>query len=543
MAKRLLFSDEARNTILKGVEQISSMVKVTLGPKGRNVCIEKKFGPPQITKDGVTVAREVELEDPLQNMGADMVKEVAQRTADEAGDGTTTATILTEAIYKAGLKSITAGANPMALKRGIDKAVAAVVLRLMAIARPVDNKAEIQNVARIASNNDAEIGMIISDAMDKVGKDGVVTVEESKTAETTLTLVEGMQFTSGWSSPYFINKPEKGECILNDCLVLLCGRRLFSAREIIPLLEKVNKANKSLLVIAETIDGEAMATLVVNKVKGGMRVCSAKPPLYADRRRDFMGDIAIMTGGEHITEEMGTKMENVVLGMLGHAKTVRVTKDDVTIVEGAGKREAVDARANIIKESLLAATTDYDREKLQDRLARLTGGIAVINVGAKTETEMKEKKDRIDDALHATKAAIDEGIVPGGGCALLRAGLAIDDGFTKDMEQDEQIGVYIVRRALMQPLEQIAENAGKNGETVVGEVLKMSEETDGYDAETDRYIDLVKEGIIDPVKVTRAALQNAASIAGLMLTTEGLISDIREEDPEDRKRVKVPQFR
>lgn len=541
MAKQLLYSDEARTAILKGVEKLSAMVKVTLGPKGRNVCIEKKFGPPQITKDGVTVAREVELENSLENMGADMVKEVAQKTADQAGDGTTTATILAECIYKLGLKSITAGANPMSIKRGIDKAIRAVVIRLESMARPVEGN-EVANVARIASNNDKEIGEIIAQAMGKVGKDGVVAVEESKTTETTLDVVEGMQFSSGWLSPYFITNPEKMESVLNDAFVLLYEKRIFGARELVPVLEKVLKVNKSLLVIAEAVEGEALATAVLNKVKGGIRLCVIKAPFYAERRKDFMNDLAILTGGKFITDDLGMKLENISLSDLGRAKSIRIDKDKTTIIEGAGKKEDVTARVESLKDQMGKADSDYDREKIQDRLARLSGGIAVINVGAKTETEMKEKKDRIDDALHATKAAVDEGIIPGGGSALIRAAKAIEDGQVETEDQDEEIGVYIVRRALTEPLKQIAINAGKNGETVIDNVLRMSEETEGYNAETDKYEDLIEAGVIDPVKVTRTALENAASVASLMLTTEGLISEIKEKDSEALQ-IKTPKYK
>lgn len=541
MAKRLLYSDEARTAILKGVEKLSSMVKVTLGPKGRNVCIEKKFGPPQITKDGVTVAREIELEDSLENMGAEMVKEVAQRTADQCGDGTTTATLLAEAIYKLGLKSITAGANPMAVRRGIEKAVKATVTRLMSISRPVEGK-EVANVARIASNNDKEIGDIIAEAMEKVGKDGVVAVEESKTTDTSLTVVEGMQFSSGWMSPYFINNPEKMEAVLNDAFILLYEKRIFGARELVPLLEKVLKANRSLLVIAEAVEGEALATAVLNKVKGGIRVCLVKAPLRGEWRKEFMADLAVLTGGQFITEDLGAKLENISMGDLGRAKIVRIDRDKTTIIEGAGTKEAVQARIQSLKDLMEKADSDYEREKLQDRLAKLSGGIAVINVGARTETEMKEKKDRIDDALHATKAAVDEGIVPGGGCAFIRAAAAIEDGQVEVEDADEEIGVYIVRRALTEPLKQIAINAGKNGETVLDNVLKMSEETEGYNAETDKYEDLIESGVIDPVKVSRTALENAASVASLMLTTEGLVAEIKK-DEADTIQLQKPKYK
>ena len=527
MAKQLLFSEEARRAILHGVDQLANAVKVTLGPKGRNVVLEKKFGSPTVTKDGVSVAKEIELEDPYENMGAQMVKEVASKTSDVAGDGTTTATILAQAIYREGLKNVTAGANPMALKRGIDKAVEAIVAELDKVAKPIGkDKKEIAQIASIAANSDTTIGDHIAEAMDKVGKDGVITVEEAKTTATTLDVVEGMQFDQGYLSPYFVTDTERMEVVLEEPFILINEKKISSVKDMLPILEAASKAGKPLVIIAEEVDGEALATLVVNKIRGTLAVCAVKAPGYGDRRKAMLEDIAILTGGKAITEDLGIKLENVTLKDLGRAKRVTVDKEKSTIIEGAGKSADITSRIGQIKKQIEDTDSDYDKEKLQERLAKLAGGVAVIHVGAATETEMKEKKARVEDALHATRAAVEEGIVPGGGVALLRAGNALDD---LKLKGDEKIGVEIIRRALEEPLRQLAFNAGEEGSVVVQRV--MSEKGNiGYNAETGQFENLVEAGVIDPKKVTRSALQNAASVSGLLLTTETLITDLPEEE-------------
>ena len=524
-AKDIKYSDEARRAILKGVEQLAKAVKVTLGPSGRNVSIEKKFGSPTITKDGVTVAKEVELKDPFENIGAQLVKEVASKTSDVAGDGTTTATILAEAIFREGLKQITAGANPMEVKRGIDKAVEKVVEELKKMSKEVEGKKEISEVGAISANNDKEIGEKIAEAMDKVGKDGVITVEEAKGIETYVEVVEGMQFDRGYISPYFVTNADKMETVLEDPYILLHDKKISAIKDILPVLEKVAQHGKPILIIAEDVEGEALATLVVNKIRGTLQVAAVKAPGYGERRKAMLEDIAILTGGRVISEEAGMKLENAQLSDLGRAKRVVITKDDTTIVEGAGKKEDIEARIKQIKAQIEETKSDYDREKLQERLAKLSGGVAVIYVGAATETEMKEKKARIEDALHATKAAVEEGIVPGGGVALLRASKVLDD---IDLEGDQKVGAEIVRKALAEPLRQIAENAGLEGSLVVEEVKKL-EANKGLNAATGEYVDMLEAGIIDPTKVERVALQNASSIASLLLTTEAVITEIKEE--------------
>ena len=527
MAKQLLFSEEARRAIQKGVDQLADAVKVTLGPKGRNVVIEKKFGSPTITKDGVTVAKEIELEEPYENMGAQMVKEVASKTSDNAGDGTTTATVLAQAIFREGLKNVTAGANPMALKRGIDKAVEAIVEELTKFAKAIGkDKKEIAQVATIAANSDETIGSQIAEAMEKVGKDGVITVEESKTMATTLDVVEGMQFDQGYLSPYFVTDAERMEAVLEDPFILINEKKISSMKDLLPVLEAVAKSGKPLVIIAEEVEGEALATLVVNKIRGTLNVCAVKAPGYGDRRKAMLEDIAILTGGKAVTEDLGIKLENVTIKDLGRAKRVTVDKDNTTIIEGAGKSADINGRIGQIKKQVEASDSDYDKEKLQERLAKLAGGVAVINVGAATETEMKEKKARVEDALHATRAAVEEGIVPGGGVALLRASSALDK---LKLTGDEKIGAQIIRRAIEEPLRQIAANAGDEGSVVVRQVIE-SKGNVGYNAATGKFEDLVLAGIIDPKKVTRTALQNAASVAALLLTTEALITDLPEED-------------
>ena len=527
MAKQIIFSEDARRAILRGVEQLSRAVKITLGPKGRNVVLDKKFGSPTITKDGVTVAKEIELKDPYENMGAQMVKEVAEKTSDNAGDGTTTATVLAESIYREGLKNVTAGANPMALKRGIDKAVQAVVSELKKLAKPIkDNKKEISQVATIAANNDHSIGDRIAEAMEKVGKDGVITVEEAKSIETTMDVVEGMQFDQGYLSPYFVTDAERMETVLQNPYILINEKKISNMRDMIPLLEQIAKTGRPLLIISEETEGEALATLVVNKIRGTLSCCAVKAPGYGDRRKAMLEDIAILTGGKAITEDLGIKLEKASLDDLGQAKRVTVDKDNTTIIEGAGKQANINARISQIKKQIEISDSDYDKEKLQERLAKLSGGVAVINVGAATETEMKERKARVEDALHATRAAVEEGIVPGGGVALLRCKKALDSA---NLEGDEIIGASIIRRALEEPIRQIAENAGQEGSVIVQKAL--NEKTNvGYNADTDKFEDMLQAGIIDPAKVTRSALQNAASIAGLMITTEALVSDIPEEE-------------
>ena len=527
MAKQLQYSDEARRSILSGVEQLARAVKVTLGPKGRNVCIDKKFGSPTITKDGVTVAKEIELKDPYQNMGAEMVKEVASKTSDLAGDGTTTATVLAEAIFRDGLKNVTAGANPMALKRGIELAVQKVTEELKKLSKPVKGKKEIAQVETIAANNDPKIGDLIAEAMEKVGKDGVITVEEAKSTQTTLEVVEGMQFDQGYLSPYFVTNADRMVVELEDVYILIHEKKVSSMKDLLPVLEKVAKAGKPLVIISEETEGEALATLVVNKLRGTLQVCAVKAPGYGDRRREMLGDIAVLTNGKAITEDLGIKLENVQVADLGRAKRVSIDKENTTIIEGAGKTAEINGRIATIKKQIEESDSDYDKEKLQERLAKLAGGVAVINVGAATETEMKEKKARVEDALHATRAAVEEGIVPGGGVALLRCAKALD---LKNFEGDEKVGASIIKRAIEEPLKFIAHNAGQTGDVVAAKVKESKEANFGYNAETNEYEDLVAAGVIDPTKVTRTALENAASIAALLLTTESLITDLPEEN-------------
>jgi chaperonin GroEL len=524
-AKELQFSIDARARLKRGVDALADAVKITLGPKGRNVVIDKKFGSPTITKDGVTVAKEIELSDPVENMGAQMVKEVATKTSDLAGDGTTTATVLAQAIFREGLKNVTAGANPMELKRGIDRAVEAVVEQLKTLSVPSAGKKEITQVGTISANNDKEIGTLIAEAMEKVGKDGVITVEEAKGLETTLETVDGTQFDRGYLSPYFVTDPEKMETALEDAYLLIHDKKISSMKELLPILEKVVQGGKPLLIIAEDVDGEALATLVVNKLRGTLKVAAVKAPGFGDRRKEILRDIAVLTGGQVISEEVGFKLENVVLTDLGRAKRIVVDKDNTTIVDGKGKPDDIQGRINEIKAAIEKTTSDYDREKLQERLAKLSGGVAIINVGAATETEMKEKKARVEDALHATRAAVEEGIVPGGGVALIRAQSALD---RIRGTEDEKTGVEIVRRALEEPIRLIAQNAGAEGSIVVAKVRESKDKNFGYNAQTDAYEDLVKAGVIDPTKVTRTALQNAASIAGLLLTTECVVAEKQE---------------
>jgi len=526
MAKQLLYSDDARRKILRGVEQLAAAVKVTLGPKGRNVVIDKKFGSPTITKDGVTVAKEIDLEDAFENMGAQMVKEVAEKTSDNAGDGTTTATVLAEAIYREGLKNVTAGSNPMELKRGIEKAVIKVVEELGKLSTPIKDKKEIAQVASIAANSDTNIGELIAEAMDKVGKDGVITVEEAKSTATTLDVVEGMQFDQGYLSPYFVTDAERMEVLLEDAYILIYEKKISSIKDILPLLEKIARVGKPLLIIAEEVDGEALATLVVNKIRGTFVACAVKAPGYGDRRKAMLEDIAILTGGKALTEDLGIKLENIDIEDLGRAKKIKIDKENSTIVEGAGKNAAINARIVQLKKQIEDTDSDYDKEKLQERLAKLAGGVAVINVGAATETEMKEKKARVEDALHATRAATQEGIVPGGGVAFIRTIAALEK---LKLEGDEKIGADIVKRAIEEPLRQIAQNAGLEGSVVV-QRIKQEKTNIGYDVSQDAYVDMIDAGVIDPTKVTRSALQNAASIAALLLTTEALIVDKPEKD-------------
>jgi chaperonin GroEL len=527
-SKELLFNTDARSKLKRGVDQLAEAVKVTLGPKGRNVVIDKKFGSPTVTKDGVTVAKEVELSDAIENMGAQMVKEVATKTSDLAGDGTTTATVLAQAIFREGLKNVTAGANPMELKRGIDRAVEAVVEQLRAISVPSAGKKEIAQVGTISANNDKEIGNLIAEAMEKVGKDGVITVEEAKGLETTLETVEGMQFDRGYLSPYFVTDPEKMEAVLDDPYILIHDKKISAMKELLPLLEKVAQSGKPLLIISEDVEGEALATLVVNKLRGTLKVTAVKAPGFGDRRKEMLRDIAVLTGGQVISEELGFKLENATLADMGRAKRVVVDKDNTTVVDGRGKPEGIQGRIAEIRSAIDKSTSDYDREKLQERLAKLSGGVAVINVGAATETELKEKKARVEDALHATRAAVEEGIVPGGGVALIRAQSALDK---LRGTEDEKVGVEIVRRALEEPIRMIAQNAGAEGSIVVARVRDSKEKNFGYNAATDVYEDLVKAGVIDPTKVTRTALQNAASIAGLLLTTECVVVEKKEDKP------------
>ena len=533
MAKQVIHGEDSRAAILRGINQLADAVKITLGPKGRNVVIDKKFGSPTITKDGVTVAKEIELKDSLENMGAQMVREVASKTSDVAGDGTTTATVLAQAIFREGVKTVAAGANPMALKRGIDKAVERATEEIRRLSKPVKGDA-IAQVGTVSANGDTTIGNIIAEAMNKVGKDGVITVEESKTMETALEVVEGMQFDRGYLSPYFVTDPERMEAVLENPLILINEKKISSMKDLLPLLEQVAKMGKPMLIIAEDVEGEALATLVVNKLRGTLNVAAVKAPGFGDRRKAMLEDIAILTGGKVISEDLGIKLENVKLEDLGRAKKITIDKDNTTIVEGNGKQGDIEGRVKTLRAQIEDTTSDYDREKLQERLAKLVGGVAVIKVGAATETEMKEKKARVEDAMHATRAAVEEGIVPGGGVALVRAARALEKfAINKEGEgdADEQIGVNIVRRALEEPLRQIVQNAGKEGAVVVERVRSEKSENVGFNAATETFEDLVKAGVIDPAKVTRTALQNAASIAGLMLTTEAMVSEL----PEDEK--------
>jgi len=526
MAKRIVLGEDSRQAILRGVNALSDAVKITLGPKGRNVVLEKKFGPPAITKDGVTVAKEIELKDPMENLGAQMVREVASKTSDVAGDGTTTATVLAQSIFRQGIKSVAAGANPMALKRGIDKAIEAAVEEIKKLAKPVTGQG-IAQVGTISANTDATIGKIIAEAMEKVGKDGVITVEESKTMETVLDLVEGMQFDRGYLSPYFVTDAQRMECVLEEPYILIHEKKISNMKDLLPLLEQIARSGKPLLIVAEEVEGEALATLVVNKLRGTLNAAAVKAPGFGDRRKAMLEDIATLTAGKAIMEETGIKLEGVQLEDLGKAKRVTIDKDNTTIVEGAGTRKAIDGRVKQLRAQIEETTSDYDREKLQERLAKLVGGVAVIKVGAATETEMKEKKARVEDAMHATRAAVEEGIVPGGGVALVRC---IPPVKKLKLEGDEQTGVDIVLRALEEPLRQIASNAGHEGSIVVEKVKADKSVNVGFNAQTEEFEDLVKAGVIDPAKVVRFAIQNAASIAGLMLTTEALISEIPERE-------------
>ena len=526
--KRIIYGEDSRQAILAGVNKLANTVKVTLGPKGRNVVLEKKFGGPNVTKDGVTVAKEIELEDKIENLGAQMVREVASKTSDVAGDGTTTATVLAQAIFSEGVKSVAAGSNPMAIKRGIDKAVEAVVKKIHDMARPVEGKAVAQ-VAAISANSDQAIGDTIAQAMEKVGKDGVITVEEGKGMATELDVVEGMQFDRGYLSPYFVTNPDSMECVLENAVVLIHEKKISSMKDLLPILEQVSRSGQPLLIIAEDVDGEALATLVVNKLRGTLHIAAVKAPGFGDRRKAMLEDIAILTGGKSIMEETGIKLEGVTLEDLGTASRIVIDKDTTTIVEGGGDSQAIQGRVKQLRAQIEDTTSDYDREKLQERLAKLVGGVAVIRVGAATETEMKEKKARVEDAMHATRAAVEEGIVPGGGTALLRASSVIDD--LKLEDHDEQVGAKIVKKALESPLRWIAQNAGHEGAIVVEKVRALKADTEGFNAQTEVYEDLVKAGVIDPAKVTRTALQNAASISGLMLTTEATVHEIEEDKP------------
>ena len=533
MAKELKFSSEARAEILAGVNVLADAVKVTLGPKGRNVVIEKSFGSPTITKDGVTVAKEIELSNRFQNMGAQMVKEVASKTSDTAGDGTTTATVLAQAIYREGVKLVTAGASPISVKRGIDKAVESIVKELKVISKPIHDQKEIAQVGTISANNDEKIGSIIAEAMDKVGKEGVITVEEAKSMETTLEVVEGMQFDRGYLSPYFVTDSERMECVLDDPYILIHEKKISAMKDLLPILEQIAKAGRPFIIIAEEVEGEALATLVVNKLRGTLSCCAVKAPGFGDRRKAMLEDIAVLTGGQVISEDIGIKLESITLKDLGHAKRITVDKDDTIVVDGAGSKTDIEKRVKQIRTQIDESTSDYDKEKLQERLAKLIGGVAVINVGAATETEMKEKKARVEDALHATRAAVEEGIVPGGGVALLRASKAIDK--LKGADHDEDAGIKIIKRAIQEPLRMISENAGVEGSIVIEKVLN-NEGAFGYNATKDVYEDLIKAGIIDPTKVERTALQNAASVASLMLTTEAMVAD----KPEEKEKGGLP---
>ncbi|MDV2503456.1 MAG: chaperonin GroEL [bacterium] len=525
-AKQVIFGEEARSKILRGVEQLADAVKITLGPKGRNVVLDKKFGPPSSTKDGVTVAKEIELEDPFENMGTQMVNEVASKTSDVAGDGTTTATILAQAIYREGVKNVAAGANPMDLKRGIEQAVEAVVEALHKLSKPTKDKKEIAQVGTISANNDPTIGDLIAEAMEKVGKDGVITVEEAKAIETSLDIVEGMQFDRGYLSPYFVTDPERMEAILDEPYILLHEKKISSMKDLLPILEQIAKMGKPLLVISEDVEGEALATIVVNKLRGTLSCAAVKAPGFGDRRKEMLTDIAVLTGGNVVSEDIGIKLENVTLNDLGRAKRVTIDKDTTTLVEGYGETSEIEGRVRQLRIQIDETTSDYDREKLQERLAKLVGGVAVINVGAATETEMKEKKARVEDALNATRAAVEEGVVPGGGVAYIRAIKTLDK---LDLDGDQAIGVKIVKRALEEPLRQIAQNAGAEGSIIVEHVKAAKKVNEGFDANTMEYVDMMKAGIIDPTKVTRSALQNASSISALMLTTEALVTEIPEE--------------
>jgi chaperonin GroEL len=527
MPKQLEFDVKARDALKRGVDQLAEAVKVTLGPKGRNVVLDKKFGSPTVTKDGVTVAKEIELEDPYENMGAQMLKEVSSKTSDVAGDGTTTATVLAQAIFREGLKNVTAGANPMDLKRGIDKAVGAAVKSIQDLSKPVSGRSDISQVATISANNDKAIGDLIAEAMEKVGKDGVITVEEAKSIETELNVVEGMQFDRGYLSPYFVTDPDNMESILEDAHILIYDKKISAMRDLLPILEKIAQTGKPLLIIAEDVEGEALATLVVNKIRGTLRVAGVKAPGFGDRRKEMLEDIAILTGGRVLSEDAGFKLENATTADLGQAKRITIDKDNTTVVEGAGAASDIQGRVNQIRRQIDETTSDYDGEKLQERLAKLAGGVAVLNIGAATETEMKEKKARVEDALNATRAAVEEGIVPGGGVALIRAIAALDKA-RKDARGDEKIGVGIVARALEEPLRQIANNAGVEGAIVVQKVT-AGEGAFGFNADTEKYEDLIEAGVPDPTKVTRSALENAASIAGLLLTTEVVVADMPEE--------------
>ena len=534
-AKQLTYNNEARQAVLQGVQKLSAAVKTTLGPGGRNVVIDKKFGAPHITKDGVSVAKEIELPDPFENMGAQMLREVASKTNDTAGDGTTTAVLLGEAIYREGLKNVTAGANPMTLKRGIDRATAVVTAELAKLSKPVKDHKAVAQVATISANGDTEIGGKIAEAMEKVGKDGTITVEESKTMETTLDVVEGMQFDKGYLSPYFVTNPESMEAVLENAYILIHDKKISSLQELLPVLQGIAKTGKPLLIIAEDVDGEALATLVVNRLRGTLNICAVKAPGFGDRRKAMLQDIAILTGGKVISEEVGLKLENVKVEDLGQASRVTVDKDNTTIVEGKGKTADIQARVVEIKHQIHKTTSDYDREKLQERLAKLAGGVAVIHVGAATEIEMKEKKDRIDDALHATRAAVEEGIVPGGGVALLRCRKALKAAIDQ-AEGDEKVGMQIIYRCAEAPIRQIVDNAGRQEAALVVSKVEAAEDGQGYDALSDAYVDMIASGIVDPAKVTRLALQNAASVAGLLLTTECMITDI----PEEKKAPTAP---
>ncbi|HVW24804.1 MAG TPA: chaperonin GroEL [Polyangiaceae bacterium] len=524
-AKEIAYQESARNLILNGVNALADAVKVTLGPKGRNVVLEKSFGSPTITKDGVTVAKEIELENRFENMGAQMVKEVASKTSDVAGDGTTTATVLAQAIFREGSKLVAAGHNPMEIKRGIDKAVEVCVESLAKLAKPTKDPTEIAQVGTVSANGDETVGKLLSEAMEKVGKEGVITVEEAKSAETTLDVVEGMQFDRGYLSPYFVTDPERMEASLEDCYILLNEKKISNMKDLLPVLEAIARQQKPLLIIAEDIEGEALATLVVNKLRGTLQCCAVKAPGFGDRRKEMLKDIAILSGGQVIAEELGLKLENVTISDLGRAKTVKVDKDNTTIVDGAGKKDKIKARQQEIRAQIDNTTSDYDREKLQERLAKLVGGVAVIKVGAATETEMKEKKARVEDALHATRAAVEEGIVPGGGVALLRAQKALEK---LEVAEEQKFGVSIIRRALEEPLRQISANAGEEGSIIVQKV-REGKGSFGYNAQTNKYTDLIADGVIDPAKVVRSALQNAASVAGLLLTTEALVAEKPKE--------------